>query len=538
LIHFYKRNMYPRHKNKQKMAKKRPLAPVQDKTPAQLKNSLSHKRNQASVRLIKQIKNHQQATGFKVLVNFIPTWYRGKSYNWKSKNWGATNPVLRNQKQDESSGSDEGSELDTDSDESESGSDVVRAPIARRMKMATDSESDTLPDSQDLQVKPRAVSDETKKTDMKIMCIRCFKAKKSTDKVGTWLRCGYKGCSRLYMHTRCNFIHLPHIKTSSNLLKFCREYIRCSEHTGKFAMPPVALPDLVSNDGESSDDVFTSTLKKKTQKTIEKPKKLPKKSAASKIFKKIQTPKKVPTKQQLSVPDFIESSEPLIDASGDHNDPILQDDVIERNERPNSGSSQKPAPNSGSSPKPTPLKSSKKPVPIKSTKKKYSPLISYENPAPLQSSMNTSPSQIYFKRSPSKPSSQLPKEPTSKQPPKSISIQSPKPGSIQSPKPGSIQSPKPGSIQSPQSGSIQSPRPGSIKSPKPGSIKSIKPASRKSFKPASNKSLTQSVKSSSSKSSKVKASNNNTKKKKNIFLTNSLFEHDSFDDDDDEFFVK
>ena len=114
------------------------------------------------------------------MVNFLPTWERGISYNWKSKNWGGTKPVLRSQEQPESSVDlsepESDSHIEPGSDFGlDSGSEDASAPATRRLRIVSDSDASNMPDSQDLQVRPMAVSDEFRKADMRITCIRCFK---------------------------------------------------------------------------------------------------------------------------------------------------------------------------------------------------------------------------------------------------------------------------------------------------------------------------------------------------------------------------
>jgi len=203
----------------------------------QSKNSLSHKRNQGSQRIIKQIKAHQKATGFKVMVSMEHTWERGKSYSWKSSNWGSTKPTQV------STGRPEG----------------------------PDSSDDDVPNSQNWGVRAAAVPAvlEDKKK-MRVTCIRCMKGSKHPEEV--WLKCGYTGCSRLNMHAKCNFINVTNMDKGSVKL-FCRNYIRCQFHTGKGPDNPVAVPiaDFQSSEAVESDEVFA--VKKKAKHSKSKPRK-------------------------------------------------------------------------------------------------------------------------------------------------------------------------------------------------------------------------------------------------------------------------
>jgi len=239
------------------------------KLQLKVRNSISHKRNQATKRLIKQIKGHQKATGYKVLVNFLHTWPRGHDHTFTSKNWGKTDPFI----------------------EKTAGASVVSQDNNLASGDIVDSDNN-LPDSEQFEVRdPAVAASGYEKTGMRTICQRCMEVKKPTDKIGSWIKCGRTGCHRLNCHAKCNSIHLPNIRTQSQLNKFCRETIRCSLHMGKTADPviPGQLSDFeISEDSNRS---LESESDFETQQRPKKKKKLKKVARADNLFSDSQTVK-------------------------------------------------------------------------------------------------------------------------------------------------------------------------------------------------------------------------------------------------------
>ena len=84
-------------------------------------------------------------------------------------------------------------------------------------------------------------ADVSEKRMLRVKCIHCLKGKLIRGKlmlhngillsVGpvkreeVWLKCGVAGCTRLNMHSKCNFLHLPNMDKAA-LQQFCKKHIR------------------------------------------------------------------------------------------------------------------------------------------------------------------------------------------------------------------------------------------------------------------------------------------------------------------------
>jgi len=205
-----------------------------------LKNSISHKRNQGSKRLMKYMRDHHKATGYQIKAEFRHTWQRGKSYSYQSDNWGDPRPLAA--------------------------SDVAEKADDNMESLSDSGEPDNLPSSQTWGLRePAKLDGGTQKKDMKSTCDRCFKGKKKNE---VWLKCGVRGCSSLNVHARCINVQVPN-KDTSGLAKFCINHIRCSKHMGKSHIPPVAgsLGDLADSDADIENPVHNKQVQKKMRKS-------------------------------------------------------------------------------------------------------------------------------------------------------------------------------------------------------------------------------------------------------------------------------
>jgi len=253
-------------------------------------NALSKKRNQATQRLIQQIKDHQFITGFKVKVQFKHTWARGKSYTWTSPNWSSA----------------------TENDEPEPADPIIAQQINAESEVNSESE---VPNSQEISRKPKAQagSSEEKEEMRKPKCAKCFQTKNSSldpHPGGIWLSCGYLRCTKLQVHAACSSVNLPKQLRGDGVQKFCKDFIRCNEHFGKQA--PSQFTGFESgsededpfgasgaNSDESDSDFSTSMVSIKAPKTSARKRSAPscpqsstfKASAPKAFLKKASAPK-------------------------------------------------------------------------------------------------------------------------------------------------------------------------------------------------------------------------------------------------------
>ena len=104
----------------------------------------------------------------------------------------------------------------------------------------TDQEGENLPNSQNWGIRSQAeVGNGLQKKHMKTSCNVCLKSnflcslisfceyflllgKKKNE---IWLKCGIRQCSRLNVHAKCSFIHVPNMD-KERLAKFCTDHIR------------------------------------------------------------------------------------------------------------------------------------------------------------------------------------------------------------------------------------------------------------------------------------------------------------------------
>jgi len=170
-------------------------------------NALSKKRNQGTQRIIKQIIAHQKVTSFKVRVEFIPTWERGRKYFWRSSNWNEEVEVY----DDDEPEQEEETELVEPLEPGGVEEEMVRKPRTRV-----------------------SAPTETKKPEM--VCVKCFSSKGSSldpYPQGKWVHCGYEGCKDFNVHASCISLYLQMSMTKKDLLQYCQQYIRCPQHVGR-----------------------------------------------------------------------------------------------------------------------------------------------------------------------------------------------------------------------------------------------------------------------------------------------------------------